>query len=379
MRVFKVTFLLFSAAALLAASIKNVETKKIMDSVFLSMDTLLPLSLKLDDFSNPKNRKVIQKAITQLKQNASQLSKHVETSSANNKIASANLTIDILELNKLYNEKEYERARFVLHSLTENCVGCHTRLHPNEKQPGLQVHFSEVNKQQLNGFDLAHFEIMGRNFDSGMSLYEAEFRKDPKLLDSQSFFEYLKVAIRVKMSLDRIGVLLAEIQPKLDKKMDIYEISQKWQKSISDIKSMNIEKNINIETAELLLSKAGAINSYPKDEAGIIYLLTASYILHTMLDTNKLDTEQLARVYYYLGRTEGFISLSCWLREYDHYFEQSIRTKPSSLWAKKSFESLKAELNFDYSGSSGTNLPKEEKNRIKDLGDLIGKAQSKAP
>ena len=360
----------------LAASIKSGQTKQIMHSVYASMDTILPLSIRLGDFSDKKNIPIIKKELANLKKNAFLLNKHVATTTINNKIVSDNLAADIMDLEEIYNNGEYERSRFILHNLTENCTNCHTRMNPSQKKDtSFQIHFSKENMKDLNGFDLAHFQAMVRQFDLAMDTYEKEFRKEPMQIDSQSFYEYLKIAIRVKSDYDRVLNLLKDLHSKIDKKLDLYQTVNAWIQSLRDIKRNKLDANVSMKTTEQLLTKAGAIITYPKDESGFIYLLTASKNLHTMLDSNKFSKDELAKIYFYLGQTEGFISLSCWLNEYEQYYEYAIRTSPGSTWAELALSALQESYLFGFSGSSGTHLPPEIIKKLQELNELILKTK----
>ncbi len=373
----KIILLSLAPLVLLGSSIQNSDTRKIMHSVFASVNTLLPLSVKLEDFSNPKNVGTIKKQLTILNENVGILSKHVaSTSNESNKIAALNLAYDIEELNALYKSADYARARYVLHGLTENCVNCHTRLKNESVGQGLQVHFSEKNKLGLTGFDLAHFMVMGRRFDDALNAYEAEFRRDPSTLDSQSFFEYMRLAIRVKFDLKRVSNFLGSLSRDLQKNVELYEVLRNWQMAIADIEKMNVPRNFNLATAESLLKKAGVINDYPSDESGLPYLLSASHIFHTLLDSNKNSPENLSEIYYLLGCTEGYLSMTSWIRDQDLYFEQSIRANPKSKWARKSLVAIMNNFQLDYTEPSEP-IDSEVQAKLKELRALIDNANKK--
>jgi hypothetical protein len=53
------------------------------------------------------------------------------------------------------------------------------------------------------------------------------------------------------------------------------------------------------------------------------------------------------------------------------YYESCVRTSPKTQLSKTCYHRLKNSILLGYSGSSGTHLPREERERLKELQKLV--------
>jgi hypothetical protein len=110
---------------------------------------------------------------------------------------------------------------------------------------------------------------------------------------------------------------------------------------------------------------------YPLDRQGVVAFIVASALLDRTVSSNKLSAVDQSRSFYLLGLTETLLGRTSWLSLADHYFEASIRVSPGSKWSEMSLEALEQHLLYEYSGSSGSQLPDDIRELLDQLKSMV--------
>jgi hypothetical protein len=125
-----------------------------------------------------------------------------------------------------------------------------------------------------------------------------------------------------------------------------------------------------IRLARQRIEKAMQIQQFPQDHAGDVEYLRATALLHQALK-NHLNKSKEAETLYLLGRAyEVLDDLGSW-NLHESYYEVCVRKAPRTAWAKSCFTRLEASIYQGYSGSSGTHLPAHERERLKELKQML--------
>jgi len=80
---------------------------------------------------------------------------------------------------------------------------------------------------------------------------------------------------------------------------------------------------------------------------------------------------EVAEAYYLMGRVEERIWDRPWLSNAGPFYEASIRLGPRQAFARDAYERLERILVLGYTGSSGTRLPEDVQERLRELDETI--------
>jgi hypothetical protein len=100
----------------------------------------------------------------------------------------------------------------------------------------------------------------------------------------------------------------------------------------------------------------------------------ASSVLHRFVAAHPQDGRELAEAYYWLGVIESRVGRTFWLSQTEYFLEAAIRLAPSSPFAHKAYDLLEEFVVSGYTGSSGVNVPADEKARLQELRELIDRS-----
>jgi hypothetical protein len=87
------------------------------------------------------------------------------------------------------------------------------------------------------------------------------------------------------------------------------------------------------------------------------------------------NSSKVPEVLFYLGRIDYFLEHSYFYSLSDIYLKNCVVNYPKSRFARKCFQQYKDNLELGFTGTAGTNIPKEELAKLK---ELESKLQTKA-
>ena len=348
-------------------------------------DLLVDLSSN-ERFNNPKNFKRIE-------QNAERLSKAAtELNAAGGGSPDPDPSISMIanqfagEVNRAYQtlktgHREY--ARTVFRSMTGYCMACHT------KSGGVSFQNVPAPKviQGLSSLEKAEFFASTRQFDNALEEYEKTIA-DRRVAEKQPFSwekavrSGLAVAVRVKKDPDKaMSIVNQVLNESPSAPYFLTEQARVWKKSIEKWKSEGVIKaqteNGYFVLANRLIDEARALQKYPADRSADIVYLRASSAVHDLLSfapngTHATDALYLAGLCYEVLR-----DLNLW-DMHEFYYLACIMKSPHTNKSRECFNNYQRSVYFGYTGSGGTHIPSEVRNRLIEL-DQMSRPEDKKP
>ena len=351
-----------------------------MQNMAQGVKKLLPFVYDRAAFNDAANHDTIDQALKQFAQAAH----HVKPEYAK-KILGDDLLVEY-SLNSLTDDLsravhsfeigQLEYSRSVAKASLSHCFQCHSVTQPGNSATWELDKLQNLNLAPLEKADLL---VATRKYDKALSYMEG-LLNSPDFIKNYAFdFEsllrrYLALIIRVENAPNRALKELNRILEQKDTPHYIVEQAEGWRQSL---KAWSKEKKPSVKTAKSLFAqvekhykKAESIQHYEKDHAGDVEYLRATAQLHDGLRILKTPQDQ-AHALYLLGRAyEVLDELGSW-NLHETYYEACIDKDPKGSIAKKCYGRLEASLFMGYSGSSGTHLPSEERDRLKRLKEKI--------
>ena len=350
------------------------ETRGIMDQIFASLTTVLPLSMDGKEFSNPKNREKVLTELRKMRDSTSALVDHTKRFEGSYGFIAKSMARDIKDIYSWYDKGSTSESRYLLQQVSENCVSCHMKLPDPGHAPKMDHFFKNVAVTNLSAPEKARLQVALRQFDDAMTTWEEMFKTWPKpaeLFAMDTLPEYLKVAIRVKEDGKRALSTLENLSKRTDLPKYMTREVTAWKSSLTKLSGDLKKTGGELARAEKIIQNARRSMEYPMDRTGLVDYIVASGLLNRFMQTKSITTEQTSEAYYLLGVTESLIGRGTWLTQTDYYLEASVRAAPKSKSALKSFEALEQQILLEYSGSGGTNIPEDVSANLEELRGLI--------
>ncbi len=287
-----------------------------------------------------------------------------------------NLADDLARSVKSFEAGQFEYSRSVAKASLSYCFQCHSVTQAGRSAAWEVDKLPNINLAPLEKADLL---VATRKYDRALSYMESQLNSEDYLKNFAFDFEsllrrYLALIIRVENAPRRALKELAKILSHAETPHYIVEQAQGWRQSLT---AWEKERKLPAKSGKLLFEqvnkhfqKAEAIQHYEKDHAGDVEYLRATAQLHAGLKSLHAPEEQ-ARALYLLGRAyEVLDELGSW-NLHETYYEACVTKAPHAETAQRCYNRLEASLYMGYSGSSGTHLPPEERERLKRLKEKI--------
>jgi len=353
----------------------NPETKMIMNEIFESIATLLPLSLNDKSFYDAKNKDNIQGRLDSLVGSAKKLKSHGKVQDEGFRFVSRNLEQDATDARNWFKEGRQDEARYMLHNITENCISCHTKQESKSDFPGVSKFFSKVDIQQLAPIDRARLLMAMRQFDDAMNAFEDIILKGgmspSDLIFLDAFTDYLKLTVRVKRNYERALQTLQKFAANSKLPKFVQTQMEDWTSALKELSKSKSGSTKDLALARQWMSKAQGQMKYPRDRDGMVYYIAASGALNAALADGKLSADEKSEIYFRLGFVEEVIGRSFWVSQSSNMLESAIRVAPKSKFALDAYNLLEEYVYLDYSGSSGTDIPQDIQDNLVELKKLI--------
>lgn len=347
-----------------------------MQSMAQDVRKLLPYIYDRKAYADPKNREEIDRSLRDFAQAA-------HTINPDN--AKPYLSDDLLvqfSLNHLkddLNRAAYtfeigqtEYSRTVAKASLTHCFRCHSAT-PEKGSKTWDI--EQVHNLNLEPLEKADLLVATRKFDKALEYMES-LANSPDFMKNYAFDvegllrRYLAMIIRVEKDPLRALKRLKTFTQIDEMPHYIAEQAEGWRQSLKD---WSKEKKVGVRNAKDLFhevdkrfKKAESLQSYEKDHAGDVEYLRATGLLHENMKLLKSPEDQ-ARAFFMLGRAyEVLDELGSW-NLHENYYEGCLLKAPKSEIAHKCYSRLEASLYLGYSGSAGTHLPPEERDRLKAL------------
>jgi len=351
-----------------------------MQDMAFDVQKLLPFLYDRDAFNDPKNHETIHQDLKQFANVAHKINPEAGKKFIGDDLlvdySLSSLKDDLGRSLKSFEDGQLEYSRSVAKASLTYCFQCHSVSQGGNAAAWDLEKLQNLNLQPIEKADLL---VATRQYAKATSFMESQLNS-PDFIKNYSFdFEallrrYLALIIRVENAPRRA---LNELNKLLDHGSTPHYIAEQAEGWRQSLKAWKKEKTPVLKTptaifdaVEKRFKKAENIQHFEKDHAGDVEYLRATTILHTGLKVIKKPADQ-AHALYLLGRAyEVLDELGSW-NLHETYYEACIDKAPKDPIAKSCYGRLEASLYMGYSGSSGTHLPQEERDRLKRLKDKL--------
>ncbi|MFP5459623.1 MAG: hypothetical protein ACLGG7_12875 [Bacteriovoracia bacterium] len=368
-------FIVFSVLSVLAIT-GLASTTKEMNRALDSLTKLLPFLTHEERFLDKKSDAIIKTQMTELNR-AFKGAKH-EAMLKNDLFApSYALVVESLdEANRAFAKGQKDYAFWRLKEITNFCVDCHTRM-PEEFASSFQNGELRLNEKDFeNAYTLGVSYLIVRRYPDAKAAFQRTIADSLVTKTYTHTLDALKQTLLIDVKVQKnFENLEAEIKAYLAKDLpaDIDRKLEHWLKRVPAWKNDPALKGISDEKAltgfiqkKLLPLRKSTVSLGHYD----VDLLVASGLLANYLFLNP-QSPQAADVSFWLGWGEKHLKRENFFSTGNHFFKQCIRRYPKSAIAKSCFEEYKESVEFDFTGSAGTQIPADIQRELKDLEKLI--------
>lgn len=375
--------------------------KKIMDKIYVNFLNLLNLSASTKSLTAASNKKTISENISSLEALATQLSEHPKSMDFD--FIVKNFQRDTRELSSTWKAGRYRESQFIIRSLTDNCISCHTSKQSindssigdasSEKQTSKaekdlgkstqqkvvssnlskQFLFQGIDDKNLNLIEKAQLKTALREFSEALNIYETAFLPSnlsayPSLMLEGYLTDYIIVALKVKQDPTRVLATLEKIY--LDPSLP-YSLSmtlKKWLSTLKEFKNVDLK---TIDDIEKFVTEGNQKASFPLDSGSIVTNILALNKIKSLLDQGNLSPLDQARSYLITGVCELSINRPLQISRANYYLEKAITNAPKTEIAKNAYYYLESNIFYENSGSLGVFVPQNDLDKLKSLKKLI--------
>jgi tetratricopeptide (TPR) repeat protein len=333
-------------------------TRETMGEIFEAMQVLLPLSLDGDRFEDPTNEARIRTALERLDQGSAHLERHGASGDVGFAHLARSLSIDARDIRLRYAAGHRREARYLVQTLVETCVACHSRL-PSASAPRSDAFAKSAAHMDLGLEERAKLAYATRQFGVAADLYEELLRsKEVSAADIDlggHLDDYLELEVRVLREYERSAAALDAFSKRSDLYPALREDTARWIAALRRLEARRGDAP-TLAAARALVEPAREPEEPVNERAELVEHLEASGMLNRLLDTGVAAGDR-AEAYYLLGLIETRIGRSYWMSQAEAYLETAIRLAPGQPVAQQAYDLLDDYLTAGYSGSGGTFLP----------------------
>lgn len=356
-----------------------------MNRAFFTISDLIPYINDRDMFLDKKNETVIKEKLKDL-DNIFKVAKH-ETILKHDLFAPsyALVTENVNESVKAFNAGKKSYAHWTLQELTTLCLDCHTRL-PDSYSSSFQSGELQIEEKKFKDpFALGMTQLIVRRYVDAKNSFTRDIQDKLIKKDVANLIEPFQqiLLIETKILKDPSSMIMIidsylkkEIIPQSTK--DILTQWKKrlahWQKEKSILKGLENEQELKLFLNQKL-APLKRMNVY--EEGHKVDLLLSSGILANYFFINQ-DTPLAPEISYWMGWIEKRLKRENFFGSGDYFLKQCIRKYPKHPIAKECFNEYKESVEFDFSGSGGTNIPPEVEEEIQELYKLVHDKGSKS-
>ena len=273
-------------------------------------------------------------------------------------------------------------ARGVLRNLPSYCITCHTR---NSTGPQFSMLAFEPTGKNLTPLERGEFFAATRQFERAQAEFLQVIR-DQKAAGAFNFVweraiqQSLAITVRVKQDWSQA---LEVVQAVLDVKgapISVQEDAKAWKASILEWKNEKPRQSVTEEglyaEALRLLARARETQKYPIDRNADVLFLRASAAVHDLLQAaphgpHAGDALLFAGVCYEVLSPLKLEDL------HELYYQACVREVPHTPIADACYRRYEQSVFFGYTGSAGTDIPGDVRERLIELKSLAAPAASK--
>lgn len=349
-----------------------------MNKAFISLQDLLPVILDSEKFKDKKNAAVIEKEITNLGE-AFKLAGH-DPLIKHDLFAPSYEMIrnNMAEAKTSFANGHKDYSRWLLKETVSVCLDCHTRI-PKEHTSSFETGELTINQRQKDPYLLGLSSLIVRRYVDAKNYFLRQIQDQLIAKDSSNLIQPFQqiLLIEAKIMRDPKGMIavINDFQTNKDLPATIKDELTEWKKHLEAwkdepalTKAPADDKAIEkfIKNRLIPLQKKSFIDAHKVDMLFASGVLSNYFFIHQ-------DSKIAPDLSYWLGWIEKRLKREDFLSSGDLFLKQCIRRYPKSKRAKDCLKEYEESIEFDFSGSRGTEIPEDVTKELSELKALMKK------
>lgn len=357
------------------------EAKNIMDGVYGSFIKIIPYiysdEAKIDSLKkDPAQKSELIKNLTDISE-FFKSARHVEyfqRPGFRPSLDTINKHIDDT-LNSV-KSNNYVFAQKRMKALTSLCISCHSQLSDVASENAFGNAITKAKKDKFESdYAYGNYLFLVRRFGESENYFDLAIQDALKKHNDQELYPSLRRIISIHTKIEFNPKLAQAFVLKYQMNKELPGLAREqvgvWSKSLKKWMNFNPKKVKSINTfIQTYLAPLEANKDKMMSGENDITLLVASGVLSKYLNDNP-KSKNVPEILYWLSIAEHRLSNSFYFSLSDLYLKDCIRLYPKSAIAKKCYQEYADNIEFGYSGSSGTDIPAEEKQELEDLKSFL--------
>jgi len=351
-----------------------------MNKAFNSFIELVPFLSSEKKFKEKENEKIVGNQIKELS-DAFKMAKHDALLKQDIFAPSLESIKNDLQIsNDAFSKGNKDYAWWRMRSLTSQCLSCHTRL-PENISSSFQDGSRLINPTKFsNNYDLGMARFLVRQYAEAkesftMSLDESIVKNDLKNI-LPPLKQILVIQTKVFKDTDQMQRIVNFYLTKKEIPSQDKDVLRQWEKRLkiwskgAFIKWKRLSTNDQVDKfmKEVLSPLFKKNNLYIGNHD--VDLLMAQGILSNYLFENPTSAKAPDAIYW-VGMTEKFLERENFVGTGDLFFKECILKYPKSSIARECLNEYKESIEFNFSGSRGTDIPADIKDELKRFENLL--------
>lgn len=365
------TFIIISLSAVAAPILQ-------MNKAFVSLQELLPVILDNEKFQDKKNAAAIEKEITNLGE-AFRLAGH-DPLIKHDLFAPSYEMIhkNMADAKSTFANGHKDYSRWLLKETVSVCLDCHTRI-PKEHSSSFETGELTIDQKQKSPYLLGLSSLIVRRYVDAKNFFIRQIQDQLIAKNSINLIQPFQqiLLIEAKIMRDPVGMItvINDFHANKDLPATIKDELVDWKKHLETWKGEAALTKVPADDKEvekfikkrlIPLSKKSFIDAHKVDLLFISGVLSNYFFIHQ-------DSKLAPDLSYWLGWIEKRLKREDFLSSGDLFLKQCIRRYPKSPRAKDCLKEYEESVEFDFSGSRGTEIPADVSKELRDLKALIKK------
>ena len=355
-------------------SAEQAQWKKKMQSLYQSLTDLLTDVCSDQRYNDSKNSSRIEREIKSISAFSHELSKKTKDTiqaDPSLQLFSGFLASETSEAYRSFRGGQKDYARDILRAIPGDCLACHSRntLGPDFKSLPLEPN------APLKPFGRATFYAATRQFDRAIESFQKVLRgeekpkADPYDLE-KSVHDAFTIAVRFKRDPVLTQSIAQSVLDNADAPQFLKENASLWKKSAAEWQSekpreAKTEEGLHAEALRLM-AQAKAHQGYSMDHSQDSVYLRASSVLYDLIQMAP-NGKYVGDALLLLGVCYEVLSPRRMENLHNIYYEACIDRAPHTDTSKTCYQRYEQSMYFGFTGSSGTHLPSEIKQKLLEL------------
>ncbi len=351
-----------------------------MNRAFLALSELIPYLSDAKKFKEKANRPIIEKNIRELGE-AFKDARHVSLLKEDLFAPSyAVIRENVDQSLAAFKKGDADFAHWRLQEITGQCLDCHTRLPPSYASSFQNGEMTVDAKKFKDPYDLGVALMIVRRYTDAKASFtraiqDSLIKREDRDIDLP-FKQILLMGTKVLKDPENQIAFFADYVKNEKLPPEMKERLSLW---ISDLKEWKNEPALKAgfrtdKDVELFINKKMKPLTVQMlfDGSRDVDLLLASGLLSHYFFENP-ETKLAPDLSFWLGWSEIYLKREEFFGSGDRFLKQCVRRYPKSPIAKQCFDTYKENVEFEFSGSAGTNVPADVRAELKQLEALMNK------